>query len=95
MNMAGYAQTTAYSWHYWQECKYTGRTVLYYLEKEAVSFGLILLSVSDHGAIKDIAVMVSYKIPTAVLFYCLKTCINNIVRQKNNEEIMMITRRVV
>ena len=46
--------------------------LFYYLEKEAIPFEPILLSVNDHGAIEDIAVMVSYKIPTDV-FYCL-TC---------------------
>jgi 2-alkenal reductase len=46
--------------------------MFYYLEKEAIPFEPILLSVNDHGAIEDIAVMVSYKIPTDV-FYCL-TC---------------------
>jgi S1-C subfamily serine protease len=46
--------------------------LFYYLEKEAIPFEQILLSVNDHGAIEDIAVMVSYKIPTDV-FYCL-TC---------------------
>jgi S1-C subfamily serine protease len=46
--------------------------LFYYLEKEAVPFESVLLSVNDHGAIEDIVVMVSYKIPTDV-FYCL-TC---------------------
>jgi S1-C subfamily serine protease len=46
--------------------------LFYYLEKEAVPFESVLLSVNDHGAIEDIGVMVSYKIPTDV-FYCL-TC---------------------
>ena len=46
--------------------------LFYYLEKEAIPFEPILLSVNDHGAIEHIAVMVSYKIPTDV-FYCL-TC---------------------
>jgi S1-C subfamily serine protease len=46
--------------------------LFYYLEKEAVPFEPVLLSVNDHGAIEDIAVTVSYKIPTDV-FYCL-TC---------------------
>lgn len=47
--------------------------LFYYLEKEAIPFEPILLSVNDHGAIEDIAVMVSYKIPTDI-FYCL-TCL--------------------
>jgi S1-C subfamily serine protease len=46
--------------------------LFYYLEKEAVPFEPVLLSVNDHGAIEDIAVMVSYKIPSDI-FYCL-TC---------------------
>jgi 2-alkenal reductase len=46
--------------------------LFYYLEKDAVPFEPVLLSVNDHGAIEDIAVMVSYKIPSDV-FYCL-TC---------------------
>jgi S1-C subfamily serine protease len=46
--------------------------LFYYLEKEAVPFESVLFSVNDHGAIEDIGVMVSYKIPTDV-FYCL-TC---------------------
>jgi S1-C subfamily serine protease len=47
--------------------------LFYYLEKEAIPFEPLLLSANDHGAIEDIAVMVSYKIPTDV-FYCL-TCV--------------------
>jgi S1-C subfamily serine protease len=47
--------------------------LFYYLEKEAVPFEPLLLSVNDHGAVEDIAVMVSYKIPADV-FYCL-TCL--------------------
>lgn len=46
--------------------------LFYYLEKEAVPFEPVLLSVNDHGAIEDNAVMVSYKIPSDI-FYCL-TC---------------------
>jgi S1-C subfamily serine protease len=46
--------------------------LFYHLEKEAIPFEPILLSVNDHGAIEDIAVFVSYKIPMDV-FYCL-TC---------------------
>jgi 2-alkenal reductase len=47
--------------------------LFYHVEKEAVPFEPLLLSVNDHGAIEDIAVMVSYKIPNDI-FYCL-TCI--------------------
>lgn len=47
--------------------------LFYYVEKEAIPFEPLLLSVNDHGAIENIAVMVSYKIPTDI-FYCL-TCI--------------------
>jgi hypothetical protein len=53
--------------------------LFYHLEKEAIPFEPILLSVNDHGAIKDIAVFVLYKIPTDV-FYCLTCICGNIVR---------------
>jgi hypothetical protein len=45
----------------------------YYVEKEAIPFEPLLLSVNDHGAIEDIAVMISYKIPSDI--FCCLTCI--------------------
>jgi S1-C subfamily serine protease len=44
----------------------------YYLEKEAIPFEPVVLNVNDHGAIEDVNVLVSYKIPADVS-YCL-TC---------------------
>jgi 2-alkenal reductase len=46
--------------------------LFYYLEKEAIPFEPVVLNVNDHGAIEDVSVEVSYKIPDDV-FYCL-TC---------------------
>jgi S1-C subfamily serine protease len=46
--------------------------LFYYLEKEAIPFEQIVLNVNDHGAIEDVSIEVSYKIPDDV-FYCL-TC---------------------
>jgi S1-C subfamily serine protease len=46
--------------------------LFYYLEKEAIPFEPVVLNVNDHGAIEDVTVLVSYKIPSDV-FYCL-TC---------------------
>jgi S1-C subfamily serine protease len=46
--------------------------LFYYLEKEAIPFESVVLNVNDHGAIEDVSVEVSYKIPDDV-FYCL-TC---------------------
>jgi S1-C subfamily serine protease len=46
--------------------------LFYYLEKEAIPFESVVLNVNDHGAIEDVTVLVSYKIPADV-FYCL-TC---------------------
>jgi S1-C subfamily serine protease len=46
--------------------------LFYYLEKEAAPFEPVVLNVNDHGAIEDVSITVSYKIPSDV-FYCL-TC---------------------
>jgi S1-C subfamily serine protease len=46
--------------------------LFYYLEEEAIPFESVVLNVNDHGAIEDVTVLVSYKIPADV-FYCL-TC---------------------
>jgi S1-C subfamily serine protease len=46
--------------------------LFYYLEKEAIPFEPVVLNVNDHGAIEDVNVLVSYKIPADVS-YCL-TC---------------------
>jgi S1-C subfamily serine protease len=46
--------------------------LFYYLEKEAIPFEPVVLNVNDHGAIEDVTVLVSYKIPADV-FYCM-TC---------------------
>jgi S1-C subfamily serine protease len=46
--------------------------LFYYLEKEAIPFEPVVLNVNDHGAIEDVSVLSSYKIPADV-FYCL-TC---------------------
>lgn len=47
--------------------------LFYSLEKEAIPFEEVILNVNDHGAIENIPVLASYKIPADV-FYCL-TCV--------------------